>query len=261
MFKKISIGLATLTAVAVVITVRFLRPWYVRWGATDKEVEQPMPGDEEVSQANYQSTRAITIRAQPASIWPWLVQMGQGRGGLYSYGWLENLMGLRISNVDQILPEFQHLKVGDIIPLEPGGSGYRVALIEPDTLLVLVVRATDGGVMGTVMKQGNGASTWVYLLRELDSEHTRLIVRWRMYWKPTFKMPALVLIRLLLAPIEFVMERKMLLGIKKRAERVSRQVPEPVSSVTEHELWTCSVFLRNISIRNISTGNESEKVV
>lgn len=229
MSKKISAALATLTAIAVVIYVRFLRPWYLRWGATYEEVEQPMPGDEEVSQANYQSTRALTIKARAASIWPWLVQMGQGRGGFYTYAWLENLVGLRISNVDQILAEFQHLKVGDIIPLEPGGSGYRVASVEPDQLLVLVVRATDSGVMGTVMKQGNGASTWVYLLRELDSKRTRLIVRWRARWKPTFKTPALVLIRLLLAPIEFVMERKMLLGIKKRAERASREAPEPVA--------------------------------
>ena len=82
--------------------------------------------------------------------------------------------------------------------------------------------------MGTVMKQGKGASTWVFLLHELESERTRLIVRWRAQWKPTLKTPPLVLIRLLLAPIEFVMERKMLLGIKKRAERASRYAPKPV---------------------------------
>jgi hypothetical protein len=222
MFKKMSVALAALTAAAVVIYVRLLRPWYLRWGATNEEVTQPMPGDEEISQANYQSTRAIIIKARSASIWPWLVQMGQGRGGFYTYTWLENLAGLRISNADQILPEFQHLKVGDIIPLEPGGSGYRVASIEPNQLLVLVVRATDSDVMGTAMKQANGGSTWVYLLRELDSETTRLLVRWRARFKPTFKTPALVLIRLLLAPIEFMMERKMLLGIKKRAEHASR---------------------------------------
>ena len=85
MFKKMSAGLATPTAIAVVIYVRFLRPRYLRWGAIGEEVEQPMPGDEEVSQANYLSTRALTIKARAASIWPWLVQMGQGRGGLYSY--------------------------------------------------------------------------------------------------------------------------------------------------------------------------------
>ncbi len=231
MFKKMSAGLAILTGVAVVLYVRFLRPWYLRWGATREEVEQPMPGDEEVSQANYQSTRAITIKARAAEIWPWLVQIGQGRGGFYTYTWLENLVGLRISNADQVLAEFQHLKVGDVIPLEPEGSGYTVAAIDPNQLLVLAVRATDSGIMGSVMNQGDGASTWVFLVRELDSERTRLVARWRARWRPMFKTPMLVLIRLLLAPAEFVMERKMLLGIKKRAERASWQAREAVEAV------------------------------
>lgn len=235
-FKKMSAGLVALIAVAVVIYVRLLRPWYLHWGATDKEAAQPMPGDAEISQANFQSTRAITIKAQAADIWPWLEQMGQGRGGFYTYAWLENLAGLHISNADQILPEFQHLKIGDSIPLEPGGSGFRVASIEPNQLLVLVVRATDRGVMGTVMRQANGGSTWVYLLRKLDSERTRLIMRWRACFKPPLKMPALVLIRLLLAPVEFVMERKMLLGIKQRAERMSRLTSEPAEAVARHEV-------------------------
>ena len=228
MYKKLCVGLTALIAVAMVLYIRFLRPWYLRWGATDEEVKQSIPGDEEITQANYQSTRAITINAQAASIWPWLVQMGQGRGGFYTYTWLENLVGLHISNVDQTLAEFQHLKVGDVIPLEPEGSGYRVASIIPNQLLALVIRATDSGMMGMVMKEGKGASTWVFLLRELDSEHTRLIVRWRAQWKPTIKTPLLLLIRLLLAPIEFVMERKMLLGIKKRAERVRGDAPVSV---------------------------------
>src|SRR5690348_7187678 len=106
MFKKMSVGLAALIAVAVFIYIRLLRPWYLSWGATYEEAAQPMPGDEEISQANFQSTRAITIKARAADIWPWLVQMGQGRGGFYTYAWLENLAGLRISNADQILPEF-----------------------------------------------------------------------------------------------------------------------------------------------------------
>ena len=130
--------------------------------------------------------------------------------------------------MDETVAEFQHLKVGDVIPLEPEGSGYRVASIKPNQLLALVIRATDSGMMGMVMKEGKGVSTWIFLLRELDSEHTRLIVRWRAQWKPTIKTPLLLLIRLLLAPIEFVMERKMLLGIKKRAERVRGDAPVSV---------------------------------
>ena len=85
MYKKLCVGLTALIAVAMVLYLRFLRPWYLRWGATEEEVEQSIPGDEEITQANYQSTRAITINAQAASIWPWLVQMGQGRGGFYTY--------------------------------------------------------------------------------------------------------------------------------------------------------------------------------
>jgi hypothetical protein len=233
MFKKMSLGLAALIAVAVTIYVRLLRPWYLRWGATDEEVVQHMPGDEEISHANFQSTRAITIKARASDIWPWLVQMGQGRGGFYTYAWLENLAGLRISNADQILPEFQHVQVGDSMPLEPGGSGFRVAEIKPNQLLVLIVRATDSGVLGTVMKQAHGGSTWVYQLRELDDERTRLIVRWRACFKPALKTPMLVLIRLLLAPIEFVMERGMLLGIKQQAERSINQIHAPAEAVKQ----------------------------
>ena|SRR6266566_4530244 len=207
MCKKIAIGLASLGAVAAVKYLRFIRPWYLRWGATDAEVHRPMPGDDLVPQPNHESTRAITIRTSAAEIWPWLVQMGQGRGGLYSYDWLENLIGLQFSSADRIIPEFQHLQVGDIIPLEPGGSGYRVTSIDPNRLLVL-----------GWTEQQDMTSSWVFMLHELDGEHTRLIVRWRA--SVNFKMsPLVILMSLFINPVEFVMERKMLLGIKQRAER------------------------------------------
>jgi hypothetical protein len=228
MLKKISIGLAALTAVALVIYVRFLRPWYLRWGATDEEVEQPMPGDEEVAQANYQSTRAITIEARPAQVWSWLVQIGYGRAGFYSYARIERALGLHeLSNAEQILPEFQHLSVGDIIPLEPGGSGWRVASLEPNRLLVLALGESDGGLMGdVVMKPAHGASTWVYMLHELDNTHTRLIVRWRARLKLSLKLSPFVMFTILIIePGVFMMERKMLLGIKQRAEQAPGGTP------------------------------------
>ncbi len=226
MVKKISIGLAALAAVAVVMYLRFIRPWYLRWGATDEEVHQPMPGDDEVSQANFQTTHAITMKARPAEVWPWLVQIGYGRAGFYSYAWIERALGLRsLSNAERIMPEFQHLKVGDIIPIEPAGSGYRVTSLEPNRLLVLAIGESDGGVMGNVMKQVHGASTWVYMLHELDSEHTRLIGRWRARLKLSLKMSPFVMLRILpIEPGEFVMERKMLLGIKRRAEKAHEAV-------------------------------------
>ena len=226
MFKKIGIGLAILGGASLGVYFRFIRPWQARWGATDEEVHQPMPGDDEVSQANFQTTRAITIKARPAEVWSWLVQIGYGRAGFYSYAWIERALGLRsLSNAERILPEFQHLSVGDIIPLEPGGSGYRVASLEPSRLLVLTIRDCDGGNMGNVMKQAHGASTWVYMLHELDGEHTRLIVRWRARLKFSLKMPPSYMFRILpIEPGEFVMERKMLLGIKQRAEKAHEAV-------------------------------------
>src|SRR5262249_52348823 len=108
----------------------------------------------------------------------------------------------------------------DIIPLEPAGSGYRVALLESTRLLVLAIDESDGGIMGTVMKQAHGASTWAYMLHKLDNENTRLIVRWRARLKLSLKMAPLALFQMVsIEPGEFLMERKMLLGIKQRAER------------------------------------------
>jgi len=137
-----------------------------------------------------------------------------------------------LANAERIMPEFQQLKVGDIIPLEPAGSGYRVALLESTRLLVLAIDESDGGIMGTVMKQAHGASTWVYMLHELDSEHTRLIVRWRARLKLSLKMSPFAMFQMVsIEPGEFVMERKMLLGIKQRAEkgRSKEAVEEPSS--------------------------------
>jgi hypothetical protein len=225
MLKKISVGLAIIGAVAAGAYALLIRPWHLHWGATKEEAQQPMPGDDEVSQANYQSTRAITIQAPPVEVWSWLVQMGYGRAGFYSYAWIERALGLRsLSNAERILPQFQHLSVGDIIPLEPGGSGYRVASLEPNRLLALAIGESDGGIMGSVMKQAHGATTWVFMLHALDSEHTRLIVRWRARLKLSLKIsPSAMFQMVSIEPGQFVMERKMLLGIKQRAERASRQ--------------------------------------
>ena len=90
-----------------------LRRRYLRWGATDEEVQAGLPGDETLPDADLVATRAITIHAAPMDVWPWLTQMGQGRGGLYSYDWLENLIGCDIHSADRIMPKWQHIKVGD----------------------------------------------------------------------------------------------------------------------------------------------------
>ena len=101
------------------------RRWILGWGATTAERELPLPGDDLVADADIQSTRAVTIDAPPASVWPWLVQMGSGRGGAYTYDWIENLLGLDMHSADRILPELQDLALGDELPL--GGLPEEVA--------------------------------------------------------------------------------------------------------------------------------------
>jgi hypothetical protein len=198
------------------------RPWHVRWGAHDDEVERELPGDEMVPNANYQSTRAITISSRPEQIWPWLVQMGQGRGGFYSYAALENLIGLRLENANRIVPEWQKLAVGDIIALEPRGSGFTVAGLAPIQHILLFSDLTgpEPGVPWPGTQNAESASTWLFMLAPIDQHRTRLIVRWRarfLGWKTCH--PLGILVGLMLEPMEFVMERRMLLGIRSRAER------------------------------------------
>jgi hypothetical protein len=108
MFKKIVLGGAALKVIALASYLLFIRPWHLRWGANDEELRRSMPGDDEIQQPLYTTTRAVTINAQPAEIWPWLVQMGYQRGGLYSYDWLDRLFGiLDRPSADRIIPEFE----------------------------------------------------------------------------------------------------------------------------------------------------------
>lgn len=114
-----------------------LRPWHLRWGATREEVAARLPGDELASGRALDCTHAVTIHAPAAEVWPWLVQLGQGRGGFYSYTWLENLVGCRMENADRIHPEFQELEEGAPIYLHPKAPPLRVTHLEPGRALVL----------------------------------------------------------------------------------------------------------------------------
>jgi hypothetical protein len=108
----------------------------LRWGLSKEEASRSMPGDDLISRVLVQTTRAIRIQALAEAIWPWLVQMGQGRGGFYSYDWLENLFGMDIHNSNQLLPKYQHLKVGDLIPFWKN-AGVRVMKIESEHFMIL----------------------------------------------------------------------------------------------------------------------------
>jgi hypothetical protein len=189
--------------------VLIARPWHLRWGATDEEARKALPGDGLVPQPVTQMTRALTVEAPPGEVWPWMVQMGAGRGGLYSYDWLENLAGLGIHSVDRIVPELQDLKEGDIFPLEASsGTGLTVAELVPERAIVL--RMPDPQTERSVL-------SWAYVLEPLEAGKTRLIFRFKLdaapRWAWALAYPLLVEIP------HFVMERKMMLSIKERAER------------------------------------------
>ena len=200
-------GLGADAIVTYIVTSPLTRSWYSKWGATETEVSMSLPGDGLVPNPVLESTRAITFQAPEAEIWPWLVQMGQGRGGLYSYQRLKNLVGCDMHNANRSIPEHQHLKVGDKVRIVPEGRDpyFLVSAIEPDRAIIL------GG--------DDPPTTWAFILEHIDDNSTRLLVRWRQDYEPT---PGNVLgWRLVTDPITFVMERKMLQGIKARAEAVA----------------------------------------
>jgi len=226
---KFASRLITVSGAALGAYVFLVRPWQRRWGASDEEVLRKLPGDELVSHPDVKLTRAVTIRAKPADIWPWLVQIGQGRGGYYSYDRIENLVGLKMKNAAGINPAWQQLKVGDIIPAEPGGKGFKVLAIEPAYALVIgSVEAVDEGVFEG-FKQMFPAFTWTFVLEAIDSEYTRLISRFCGQSESSQSAKtASKLTGFIVEPIEFLMTRKMLLGIKQRAEQASLPAIEPV---------------------------------
>lgn len=184
--------------------------------ATKEEVSDAMPGDELVDRPRYRSTRAISIRASSSEVWPWLVQMGQGRGGLYSYDWLENLLGLHMHSADAIEPALQHLVVGDQIRLVPEGTEpplcFTVARIDAPHVLVL----GPGGTREAALAAGLPYPCWTFQLVDQSAGGCRLIVRFQCDFDPT--PMGRTMYKYALTPVHFVMERKMLLGIKKRAE-------------------------------------------
>jgi hypothetical protein len=181
---------------------RFLRRPVLNWGATAEEASRPLPGDVLLADPDILATRAVTVNAPAAAIWPWLVQMGPGRGGAYTYDWIENLFGLDMHSADEILPQFQHLEVGDVLRSPNGDMGMRVEILEPER--VLSSRSEDG------------TWVWTFVLDEKGGA-TRLLSRNRIRVGGSLGGR---LAMLAMEPGSLVMERKMLRGIKERAERL-----------------------------------------
>jgi hypothetical protein len=185
-----------------------LHRWRTRWGATADEVRRRLPGDELVPSPAWGYDRAITIRAPRAAVWPWLVQLGQDRGGFYSYEALENLFGCDIHNVEEIRPDLQRLQVGDVVRMHASGVGAAVSIVEPERALVL----------GGPPDVAGSRATWGFHLFDAPDGGTRLLERGRC--APGRGLGArLAFGPFLIDPIGFVMSRRMLRTIKRLAER------------------------------------------
>ena len=208
MGRKLGIGLVA--AAAVYAYRKRLRDWHLHWGATQEEVERELPGDELLADPDVVSTRVVAIDAPPSAVWPWLVQMGPGRGGAYTYDWIENLFGLGMHSADRIHPEWQHLEVGDTPSVregaEAGPDAMRVRILEPEEALVTT--------------SDEGKWVWAFILAPSESgSRTRLISRNRI--RSGESVGSRIGLALM-TPGSWLMERKMLTGIKERAERLAR---------------------------------------
>jgi hypothetical protein len=188
---------------------KFLRQPILTWGATAREAAARLPGDELLEDADGVATRAITIDAPASAVWPWIAQMGPSpRGGAYTYDWIENLLGLNMHSADRVLPEYQHPLVGDGFGY--GSNRMSFKIVEPEH--VLATQSADGNWV------------WTFVLEEQSDGTTRLISRNR------FRLPKLKdkLGMIPMEPGSLFMERKMLYGIKQRAERLAAEEPTHV---------------------------------
>jgi len=204
-----------LLAIAIAVYVLFWRPEMASFGATLLELRKPLPGDDLAPNSTQSSTRAITIHVPPEAVWPWLAQIGQERGGFYSYQWLENRMGCQIINADNIVPEWE-LRVGDTVRLgaQKNLPAYRVVQAEHEAALVLQGVNPKTDELDPV--------TWQFVLEETNDGRTRFLVRSRITYPLT---PGNILLwRVFTEPIHFLMEWRMLHGIKRRAEQQLQSV-------------------------------------
>jgi hypothetical protein len=199
----ILVGLIILGVILVVL----LTPWMDRWGASQEEIAATYPGDELVASPASFVNRAITIDARPEHIYPWLVQLGAGKGGFYTYTSLEKLIGCPLVNADSIHDEWQNLQVGDEVkmcPKDPAPPPYIVAQIHPNRAIVLGHKDKDEWV-----------DLWQFILVPRSDGTTRLVLRTRTMMVGGFWN--------IIHPGVFIMEYGMLNGIKTRAEKLVQQ--------------------------------------
>jgi hypothetical protein len=210
-FWRIVLIILVVWAVGTAVYLLLLWPWMQSWGATEAEMQAALPGDEIVPDANIRSTKGITIQAPPEAIYPWLLQLGVDRGGMYSYDWLENLFGLNVHTVDRIVPEYQQAQVGDFWRFTP--QDY---LLNPGPGLYVKQLAANEAVLLCFGMEGQAEEpcidTWQFVLVPQADGSTRLLLRSNMAIESELPIK-------LTHFVQFLMERKMLLTLRDRAER------------------------------------------
>ncbi len=201
----VCVAVITLASINIYVYMQFIRPWQLKWGSTNEEVARLMPGDGIVPDPSFVATRAVTINAAPEDIYPWIVQMGFGRAGWYSYDWIDNLGR---PSARAIIPELQAIGVGDMIPIDPGKKhGFWVKGFVPNEWMLWGDR--------------RGNTTWCWGLYPIDEGNTRLVTRVRVKYNWTH--PA-ILFNLVFDLGDIVMMRKCLIGIRERAERICPRI-------------------------------------
>ena len=218
------LAVLTLIGVVLVIYVLWSRPYQLRWGATDEDIQRPMPGDELDRNPTFLATRAITINGTPEQIWPWLIQMGYERAGFYGYDMIENLGSQRgPDSAKRIIPELQNVKVGDEIPISAAGSWVLYA-IQPEDYFIWSGKTGDGGF------------TWA--LYPIDEYHTRLVsrIRWSHHWSP----PSQLALDLFTEFTDHLAVRKILQGVKGRVEG---QIESTAKTNTEFVFYVIAALI------------------
>lgn len=222
-FLQILEGLEGIAIIVACYMTFFLKSIRDRWGLSKSEANRPLPGDGLVKIPKSKFTHAININAPVKYVWPWIAQIGQGRGGFYSYEALENIIGLQIYNSDVVLPEFQNPKIGDTISFGPEG-GYPLVICEYRRAMAIEnwfdLDAKKVYDPGQSSPENYLHLTWLWYVEELNGHNSRFISRNRLDYSPSLKGD--LIFGFLAEPIVFAMDRKMCLGIKKRAERLYR---------------------------------------
>ncbi|HUL73649.1 MAG TPA: hypothetical protein VLT86_11140 [Vicinamibacterales bacterium] len=220
--RTFAVRAAAFAAVMVAILAAsylVVRPWCLAWGTKEDEARRSLPGESLVYDAGSQETHAITIHAPLDAVWPWLAQLGQDRGGFYSFDLLENAVGCEMPTEDRLRPDRQAWQVGDRLWMYPedraGGIGFAtLRVLVPGRALAFATRAP-----GTRLTEPENGS-WAFVLEPIDAETTRLIVRGRVIAGRSAVARAFD--ASLFGPMHFVMERRMMTGIKELAEGSDR---------------------------------------